>query len=179
MFIMLALLWLMSSILFLEILKTNKLYRQVLLGGIGALLGKGIKRPKQVLHLDGMFTSIGHYFTPYGMLIFAIVYSDVICNVRKRNISKLLLLTPIFIMYSMFQVYSEFRVDFRILAIWVVPYVAANILLIYSVQREGRPIIKKRKILTCVFISKLIMFLCQLINFFNSNRINISYFNFS
>ncbi len=46
MFIMLALLWLMSSILFLEILKTNKLYRQVLLGGIGALLGKGIKRPK-------------------------------------------------------------------------------------------------------------------------------------
>ena len=31
MFIMVALLWLMSSILFLEILKTNKLYRQVLL----------------------------------------------------------------------------------------------------------------------------------------------------
>ena len=57
--------------------------------------------------------------------------------------------------------YPEFRFDFRILAIWVVPYViAANILFIYSVWREGRPIIKRRKILTRVFVSKLIMFLC-------------------
>jgi len=132
----------------------KKLDRQVLLGGIGALLGKGIQRPEWVLHLDGIFISIGHYFTPYGMLIFRIVYSDVIGNVRKRNISKSLLLTPIFIMYSMFQVYPEFRVDFRILAIWVVPYViATNILLIYSVWPEDRPIIKRRKILTCVFVS--------------------------
>jgi hypothetical protein len=88
------------------------------------------------------------------MLIFGIVYSDVIGNVRKRNISKLLLLIPIFIMYSMFQMYPEFRVDFRILAIWVVPYViATNILLIYSVWREDHPIVKRRKILTCVFVS--------------------------
>ncbi|MEH7361324.1 sensor histidine kinase [Priestia megaterium] len=128
-------------------------------GGIGALLGKGIDRPEWILHLDGIFTSIGHYFTPYGMLIFGIVYSDVIGNVRKRNILKLLLLIPIFIMYSMFQVYPEFRVDFRILAIWVAPYViAANILLIYSAWREDRPIIKRRKILTCVFVVPMFTF---------------------
>ncbi|MEK1830618.1 hypothetical protein AAAC51_20690 [Priestia megaterium] len=109
--------------------------------------------------MDGIFTSIGHYFTPYGMLIFGIVYSDVIGNVRKRNILKLLLLIPIFIMYSMFQVYPEFRVDFRILAIWVAPYViAANILLIYSAWREDRPIIKRRKILTCVFVVPMFTF---------------------
>ena len=165
MFIMVALLWLMSSILFFRNPQNEKIrWASVIgfcggFGGIGALLGKGIDRPEWILHLDGIFTSIGHYFTPYGMLIFGIVYSDVIGNVRKRNILKLLLLIPIFIMYSMFQVYPEFRVDFRILAIWVVPYViAANILLIYSAWREDRPIIKRRKILTCVFVVPMFTF---------------------
>ena len=165
MFIMVALLWLMSSILFFRNPQNEKIrWASVIgfcggFGGIGALLGKGIDRPEWVLHLDGIFTSIGHYFTPYGMLIFGIVYSDAIGNVRKRNILKLLLLIPIFIMYSMFQVYPEFRVDFRILAIWVAPYViAANILLIYSAWREDRPIIKRRKILTCVFVVPMFTF---------------------
>ncbi|MBY0214500.1 ATP-binding protein [Priestia aryabhattai] len=165
MFIMVALLWLMSSILFFRNPQNEKIrWASVIgfcggFGGIGALLGKGIDRPEWILHLDGIFTSIGHYFTPYGMLIFGIVYSDVIGNVRKRNILKLLLLIPIFIMYSMFQVYPEFRVDFRILAIWVAPYViAANILLIYSSWREDRPIIKRRKILTCVFVVPMFTF---------------------
>ncbi|XIH26077.1 ATP-binding protein (plasmid) [Priestia aryabhattai] len=165
MFIMVALLWLMSSILFFRNPQNEKIrWASVIgfcggFGGIGALLGKGIDRPEWVLHLDGIFTSIGHYFTPYGMLIFGIVYSDVISNVRKRNILKLLLLIPIFIMYSTFQVYPEFRVDFRILAIWVAPYViAANILLIYSAWREDRPIIKRRKILTCVFVVPMFTF---------------------
>jgi len=162
---MVALLWLMSSILFFGNPQNEKIrWASVIgfcggFGGIGALLGKGIDRPEWILHLDGIFTSIGHYFTPYGMLIFGIVYSDVIGNVRKRNILKLLLLIPIFIMYSMFQVYPEFRVDFRILAIWVAPYViAANILLIYSAWREDRPIIKRRKILTCVFVVPMFTF---------------------
>ncbi|CAH0320541.1 sensor histidine kinase [Priestia megaterium] len=165
MFIMVALLWLMSSILFFRNPQNEKIrWASVIgfcggFGGIGALLGKGIDRPEWILHLDGIFTSIGHYFTPYGMLIFGIVYSDVIGNVRKRNILKLLLLIPIFIMYSMFQVYPEFRVDFRILAIWVAPYViVANILLIYSAWREDRPIIKRRKILTCVFVVPMFTF---------------------
>ncbi|KNH16085.1 sporulation protein [Priestia megaterium] len=165
MFIMVALLWLMSSILFFRNPQNEKIrWASVIgfcggFGGIGALLGKGIDRPEWILHLDGIFTSIGHYFTPYGMLIFGIVYSDVIGNLRKRNILKLLLLIPIFIMYSMFQVYPEFRVDFRILAIWVAPYViAANILLIYSAWREDRPIIKRRKILTCVFVVPMFTF---------------------
>jgi len=162
---MVALLWLMSSILFFRNPQNEKIrWASVIgfcggFGGIGALLGKGIDRPEWILHLDGIFTSIGHYFTPYGMLIFGIVYSDVIGNVRKRNILKLLLLIPIFIMYSMFQVYPEFRVDFRILAIWVAPYViVANILLIYSAWREDRPIIKRRKILTCVFVVPMFTF---------------------
>ncbi len=165
MFIMVALLWLMSSILFFRNPQNEKIrWASVIgfcggFGGIGDLLGKGIDRPEWILHLDGIFTSIGHYFTPYGMLIFGIVYSDVIGNARKRNILKLLLLIPIFIMYSMFQVYPEFRVDFRILAIWVAPYViAANILLIYSAWREDRPIIKRRKILTCVFVVPMFTF---------------------
>ncbi|MCT9852330.1 HAMP domain-containing sensor histidine kinase [Priestia megaterium] len=165
MFIMVALLWLMSSILFFRNPQNEKIrWASVIgfcggFGGIGALLGKGIDRSEWILHLDGIFTSIGHYFTPYGMLIFGIVYSDVIGNVRKRNILKLLLLIPIFIMYSMFQVYPEFRVDFRILAIWVAPYViVANILLIYSAWREDRPIIKRRKILTCVFVVPMFTF---------------------
>ncbi|MDR4221831.1 ATP-binding protein [Priestia megaterium] len=165
MFIMVALLWLMSSILFFRNPQNEKIRWASVIGfcggygGIGALLGKGIDRPEWILHLDGIFTSIGHYFTPYGMLIFGIVYSDVIGNVRKRNILKLLLLIPIFIMYSMFQVYPEFRVDFRILAIWVAPYViVANILLIYSAWREDRPIIKRRKILTCVFVVPMFTF---------------------
>lgn len=165
MVIMVALLWLMSSILFFRNPQNEKIRWASFIGfcggfgGIGALLGKGVNREEWVLHLDGIFTSIGHYFTPYGMLIFGIVYSDVISNTRKRNILKLLLLVPIFIMYPIFQVYPEFRVDFRILAIWVVPYViAANTLLIYSAWREDHPIFKRRKILTCVFVVPMFTF---------------------
>ncbi|AJI25863.1 histidine kinase-, DNA gyrase B-, and HSP90-like ATPase family protein [Priestia megaterium] len=165
MFIMVALLWLMSSILFFRNPQNEKIRWASIIGffggfgGIGALLGKGVNRPEWILHLDGIFTSIGHYFTPYGMLIFGLVYSDVIRNTGKRNILKLLCLIPIFIMYPIFQVYPEFKVDFRILALWVVPYVVtANILLIYSAWREDRPTIKRRKILTCIFVIPMFTF---------------------
>ncbi|MFI8658033.1 sensor histidine kinase [Priestia megaterium] len=165
MFIMVALLWLMSSILFFRNPQNEKIRWASIIGfcggfgGIGALLGKGVDRPEWILHLDGIFTSVGHYFTPYGMLIFGLVYADVIRNTRKRNILKFLFLIPIFIMYSIFQVYPEFKVDFRILAIWVVPYVVAtNILLIYSAWREDRPTIKRRKILTCIFVIPMFTF---------------------
>ena len=163
--VMVTLLWLMSSILFIRNPKSEKIRWASCIGfsagfgGIGVLLGKGLSRPEWILFLDGFFTSIGHYFTPYGMLIFGLVYSDFIKTNKTKKIYKLLLLVPIIIMYSLFQVYPEFKVNFVILSIWVVPYVvSANILLIYSAWRETRPAIKKRKILTCLFVVPMFTF---------------------
>ena len=163
--VMVTLLWLMSSILFIRNPKSEKIRWASCIGfsagfgGIGVLLGKGLSRPEWILFLDGFFTSIGHFITPYGMLIFGLVYSDFIKTNKTKKIYKLLLLVPIIIMYSLFQVYPEFKVNFVILSIWVVPYVvSANILLIYSAWRETRPAIKKRKILTCLFVVPMFTF---------------------
>ncbi|WP_332698396.1 sensor histidine kinase [Halalkalibacter lacteus] len=163
--VMVTLLWLMSSILFFRNPKSEKIRWASYIGffggfgGGGVLLGKGLNRPEWILFLDGFFTSIGHYFTPYGMLIFGLVYSDFIEKNKTKKVCKLLLLVPIIIMYFLFPVYPEFKLNFVILSIWVVPYVvSANILLIYSAWRETRPTIKKRKILTCLFVVPMFSF---------------------
>lgn len=165
MIVLVLLLWLMSSILLLRNPQDEKIRWASFtgffggFGGLGTLLGEGLDRPEWILFLDGLFTSIGHYLTPYGMLIFGLVYSDTIKTRKQKKLYKLLFLIPVVMMYLLFQVYPEFKVDFVSLSIWVVPYVlSANISLIYSAWRENRPTIKKRKILTCLFVVPVFSF---------------------
>lgn len=103
--------------------------------------------------LHDLFSSIGHYWTPYAILIFGLLYSDTIKTTNQKRLCKILFLFPIIIMYFLYQVYPVFIVNYAVLSVWVVPYVlVSNILLIYSAWQETRQVIKRQRILTCLII---------------------------
>lgn len=122
-------------------------------GGLSVLLEINLHSPELKLLLHGLFSSLGHYWTPYAILIFGLLYSDTIKTANQKRLCKILFLIPIIIMYSRYQVYPEFIVNYAVLSVWVVPYViVSNILLIYSAWQETRPAVKRQRILTCLLI---------------------------
>ncbi|RAS71645.1 sensor histidine kinase [Priestia endophytica] len=165
MLILVILLWLMGALLFIKNPKNEKIRWASYIGffggfgGVGVLLGKGTERPELALVLDGIFTSIGHYWTPYAILIFGLMYSDTVSNPKHKNLYKWLLLIPPIIMYFTFPIYPEFRVNFDVLSIWIVPYVLiSNFLLVYSAWKETRLNIKRQKALTALLIVPMTTF---------------------
>lgn len=168
MLILVALLWLMSSILFLTNLKDEKTRWGSYIGyfggfgGLSVLLDKGVDRPDWILLLDGISASIGHYWTPYGILIFGLLYSETIKTNLQKRFWKILLLVPVITMYLPllpFQVYPEFHTTHATIAIWITPYVlVSNSLLIYSAIKETRPTIKKQKVITCIIVVPMFTF---------------------
>lgn len=63
-------------------------------------------------------------------------------------------------MYSLYQVYPEFIVNYAVLSVWVVPYViVSNTLLIYSAWQETRQVVKRQRILTCLIIVPMTSFM--------------------
>ncbi|OIK12903.1 ATP-binding protein [Bacillus sp. MUM 116] len=165
MIVLVTLLWLMSSIIFLTNPRNEKIRWACLIGffggcgGLSVLLGSGLDRPDWILLLDGLFSSLGHLWTPYAILIFGLLYSDTIKNRKKKQLCKLLFLIPTIIMYFHSQVFPEFKTNYVILSIWVVPYVVVtNILLIYSAWRETRPSIKRQRILTVLLVVPMVSF---------------------
>jgi signal transduction histidine kinase len=128
-------------------------------GGLSVLFDKDLQSPDWVLFLHGLFSSFGHYWTPYAILIFGLLYSNTIRTNKHKRLCKFLFLIPIFIMYIIYQVYPEFIVNYAVLSIWVAPYVTvSNILLIYSVLQETRPVVKRQRILTCLVIVPMTSF---------------------
>jgi signal transduction histidine kinase len=159
----------MSSIVFLTNPRNEKIRWACLIGffggcgGLGTLLNTSLARPEWIFLLGGLFTSIGHYWTPYAILIFGLIYSDIIKTRKKKRLCKLLCLVPTIIMYIPFyypfQLYPEFKTNYVILSFWTVPYVIiSNILLIYSAWRETRPSIKRQRILTVLVVVPMVSF---------------------
>lgn len=83
MIVLVILLWLMGAILFLTNPKNDETRWASLIaffggfGGLGTVLGDSPNRPEWILWLDSISTSFGHYMTPYAILIFGLVFSDI------------------------------------------------------------------------------------------------------
>lgn len=154
-----ALLLLMGLVLFFSNPKNENIRWASLIGffggsgGLSVLLETNLHSPEWNLLLHGLFSSLGHYWTPYAIFIFGLLYSDTIKTAKQKLLCKILFLFPIIIMYSLYQIYPEFIVDYAVLSAWVVPYViVSDILLISSAWQETRPVVKRQRILTCLII---------------------------
>ncbi|MFB4165791.1 sensor histidine kinase [Alteribacillus sp. JSM 102045] len=157
MIILVILLWLMGSILFLTNPKNEKVRWASLIGFFGGFGGLGtilsLDDTGWLLFLDNLFTSIGHYWTPYAVLIFGIMFSGILRTNKQKRAFKFVFLLPVILMYLTYPVYPEFETNHFTLSLWVVPYVmVANMLLIYAGWQETRPTIKKQKIITCLVV---------------------------
>ncbi|MED4041016.1 MULTISPECIES: sensor histidine kinase [Niallia] len=160
--------WLMAVILLLVNIKQEKTRWGSYMGfcegfgGLGIVLGKSADRPDWIIMLDGISTSIGHYWTPYVILIFGLLYTDMIKTKRMKRMGKILLVIPTILAYTpifSFSIYPEFNTNFSIIALWIIPYILITcLLLILSVFREKRTTVKNHKMITCIIVVPLFLF---------------------
>ncbi|MEF3305470.1 sensor histidine kinase [Paenibacillus sp. GYB003] len=123
------------------------------------LLGHELDRPSWILLLDGLLSSIGHYGTPYAILIFGLVFADVLKTPLQKRLCKLSFFAPVVAMCAIYPVYPELKADYKVLALWVTPYIlGANLLMIVSTWREKRPAIKSQKLLTTIVVVPMTSF---------------------
>ncbi|MED4455624.1 HAMP domain-containing sensor histidine kinase [Metabacillus fastidiosus] len=165
MLILAILLWLMSFILFFYNMKNEKSRWASYIGffggcgGLSVLLKERTYDADGIILLHGLFSSFGHYLTPYAILVFGLVFSDTLNTKKKKRIWKILLLVPVVIMYILYQETPQFKTNFVVLALWTVPYVlVSNTLMIYSAYRETTPVIKTQRILACLVIVPMTTF---------------------
>ncbi|TMV46256.1 HAMP domain-containing histidine kinase [Paenibacillus mesophilus] len=160
-----AALWLICLILFFADPKNEKIRWTCIVafcggcGGLTVLLGHELDRSPWILLLDGFLSSVGHYGTSYSILIFGVVFSDLLRTPLQKGLCKLLFFIPVIAMYFLYPIYPEFKADYKVLALWVTPYIVwSNILMIYSTWREKRPAIKRQKIWTSVVVVPMTSF---------------------
>jgi hypothetical protein len=96
--------------------------------------------------------------TPYGFLMFAIVYSE-ITTLRIKNVFAVVLLLPIIVTVFITPMKPDIQMDFMILLIWAVPYyLAACSLLLYAYVKEKDARKKQNKLITvCFFVPPIIV----------------------
>lgn len=115
-----------------------------------------------LLLASGILDSLAFYGAPYCLLIFSILYSEIL-NTKKKYYFYLIhigLLISILLMYTRSSVYPEFLVSFKALLIWATPYfLISDALLIYSVIIAKDRIIKKQRFLTCLLLVPLVTIL--------------------
>ncbi|TRZ39267.1 sensor histidine kinase (plasmid) [Niallia circulans] len=160
--------WLMAFILLLVNIKQDKTRWGSYIGfcegfgGLGIVLGKGADRPEWLIIMDSISTSIGHFWTPYIILIFGLLYSDAIKSKKMKFVSKIILVIPTILAYTpifSFSLYPVFETNFPLIAIWIIPYILITcVLLTFAAFREKRKTIKNHKIITCIIVIPLFIF---------------------
>ncbi|GLX67980.1 sensor histidine kinase [Paenibacillus glycanilyticus] len=109
-------------------------------------------------HLANIEQLLNHTLTPYGILIFSLVYSELVTSIKARMVLKLLLfLLPLGTVFAT-PVQPEFRMDFRFLLGWAAPYyLAACTILIVSLWKEtNRRKRRNRFIATIIIVPTII-----------------------
>ncbi|GGG71029.1 sensor histidine kinase [Paenibacillus radicis (ex Gao et al. 2016)] len=101
---------------------------------------------------------LNHTITPYGVLIFSIVYSDSMLSKKVRLYAKLLLLLPPAATIIAVLSHQVFEIPFGLLLLWTAPYyLTACFLLLRALWREqDRRKRKSRLILTVIIVPTVI-----------------------
>ncbi|MFF2479535.1 ATP-binding protein [Paenibacillus sp. NPDC058071] len=87
--------------------------------------------------------TVNHLLTPYGVLIFAVVYSE-LTGIRTKRALKRLMLLPAAITAIVAVFHEPYRISYVLLLAWAAPYyLAACYLLIHSLLKE-RDLAKRR-----------------------------------
>lgn len=122
---------------------------------------------QSVLSLDvatTVFSAISHYFLPYTILVYGIIYSELF-EKHEKPIA-LLLLAPIVYTLIQYPYHSHFMSNpkeltqyYRFLSFWALPYMFfTNLLIIYPYITEKKKIFKKSKLLNCLILVPFITF---------------------
>jgi signal transduction histidine kinase len=95
--------------------------------------------------------------TPYGFLMFAIVYSQM-TTLRFKNILAILLLIPILITLFITPMKPDIQLDYTVLLVWTaLYYLGGCYLLIYTYVNEKESSKKKNRLITvCFFVPPII-----------------------
>lgn len=108
---------------------------------------------------------INHTVTPYGVLMFSIVYSEQFARRRSRIVLKWLLLAPVILMAVQTLSSPAMSLDFRWLLSWVGPYYLISCyLLLRSLWREQDRRKKRSRLITTIIIVPTLVAVLILIN---------------
>lgn len=166
MFILTALLWTMSLVLFLTYPENEKTRWGSFIGFFGGFGGlsvilsyylNGSSIQLQLIHY--ISSSLGHYGTAYAIMIFGLVFSEIISSKKKSIIWKLILFIPVIIMQIYYTEYPKWQTHHVVLSLWVVPYVLFSLgLMVYAAYAEKNITSKRQKIYTCLVVLPTILF---------------------
>ncbi|MBB6669811.1 sensor histidine kinase [Cohnella nanjingensis] len=108
---------------------------------------------------------LNHTLTPYGVLVFSIVYAGSAPRVRTRRSWKAALLVPVAATIAATLFTPELALNFKLLLIWTVPYyLTACWLLIRSYLRETNLRTKRNRLITALITVPTLLGVIALIN---------------
>ncbi|MFS1512100.1 ATP-binding protein [Chengkuizengella sp. SCS-71B] len=114
--------------------------------------------------------------TPYGVLVFAIVYSEVF-NKKWRSFLKVVLLLPIAFMFFTASYFPMLKLNHLILLYWVAPYYLFScFLLAYTFITEKHLLKRKNKLITFIIIVPTILSILFFINIMRVYNPNFNFF---
>ncbi|MDQ8733687.1 ATP-binding protein [Paenibacillus sp. LHD-38] len=101
---------------------------------------------------------LNYTVTPYGILIFSLIYTNVVDAKRSRWKHKLYLMLPLIIM-AVFEMLSDNNQwFFNLLLLWSAPYYLISCyLLVISVWREREPRLKRNRFITTIIIAPTLL----------------------
>lgn len=166
MFILTALLWAMSLVLFLTYPENEKTRWGSFIGffggfgGLSVILSYYLDGSSSYLQLIHYITSsLGHYGTAYAIMIFGLVFSEIIKNKKRSFIWKIILFIPVIIMQIYFTEFPQWQTHHVFLSLWVVPYVFISIgLMVYAAYTEKSITSKRQKVYTCLVVVPTLLF---------------------
>lgn len=122
---------------------------------------------------------LNHVLTPYGVLIFSIVYSELLPRAKTRLWLKGLLLLPAAAMLIRSGFPHELRIDFLWLLFWAGPYYLISCyLLIHSLWKERDRRKKRNRFITTVIIVPTLLAVLVFINIGNALSPEFDFFKY-
>ncbi|WP_338551397.1 HAMP domain-containing sensor histidine kinase [Paenibacillus sp. KS-LC4] len=122
---------------------------------------------------------MNHTITPYGVLVFSMVYSDKVANARVRLLLKGLLLLPAAVMLCITPVAPRLELDYRILLAWTAPYYLASCyLLLFSLWSEDNSRRKRNRFIIALIMVPTLLAVLILINVANVISPAFDYFRY-
>lgn len=132
------------------------------IGGLTDLLAPSGFIP---VRYEPLIQFLNHTLTPYGVLIFCMVYTRRPQHPKRMFYFKIGLLLPVFIMLVQVLLQAEYRIHYGLLFVWTGPYyVAACALLIRSLSHEMNPQRRKSMWITTMIMVPTLLGVMLLIN---------------
>jgi two-component system sporulation sensor kinase B len=128
-------------------------------GGLAMILGRTVVPSLNItilvpflLRVTDVLVFVSQNGFHYGVLMFSIVYAEIFTKKGKRNLTYVLLVPVIFMLFvTTWNPYI--RINYKFLLVWVLPYTACSIfLLLYSYFKESNRLKKKNRLVILIII---------------------------